>query len=316
MKKKRFISISLILAFVLIFSPIKINAENSFTNGSYITPYSANLPISRYNGTVAFMDYPDHTTLYPLAVKIMDASNLYNCFTFAFIYDGNTSYLSDMPLSETFALDDPYFLIGSQNPCYEYVDFDDVEVGDIAIYRYTAKFNVTEHNNFIHAGIVTYKGTSLENTYTLSKWGEYSIYCHTIVDCPYTGSSISLAAFDDPLAPYAVGISFARMTHSYDYYNYYVVPVDSETVIQSDTYHKLKCSGCGAFHFENHDEKGSEAIIVTIGTLTNSTQHRVICGCGYNHNTKEAHSYGNDGLCKDCGYSPIMLNNIEEVEDQ
>jgi len=320
MKKKRFITISLILALVLIITPVKISADIPsiwLESGEYITPYSAELTIKRNIGEVVYLAHPLAGN-YPSIGNLMNAPNLYNCFTYAFIYDGNVTGLSEMPSSETFFLENPKPLIGGQNPCYEYIEFEDIQKGDIAIYRYATTENYAGGaNNIIHAGIVFHIGSSLESTYLHSKWGEYAIYCHRIDQCPYIGSGISLADFDDLIEQEEVKISFARMTHSYVYYNYYVVPVDGETVIQSDTYHKLKCSGCGAFHFERHDEKGSEAIMVTIGTLTTSTQHRVICGCGYNHNTTEAHSYGNDGLCKDCGYSPILLNNVEdEVDDQ
>ena len=312
-KNKRIIGICLTLALSLLLAPSVFSSSNDNVDCHYDTPFSASIPITRYTVEEAFIPFPGSDTVNEnqIYTQTQYAPQLYNCFTYALIYYGNTTGLQFMPRTELFAINDPYYLLHSTSPCYEYVDFDDVMAGDIVIYRYSYNMSVNGSSNYVHAGIVSQKGSTLENTWIVSKWGEYEVYQHTINNCPYVGSGISLANNVPSEELYQIGISFARLTHSYCIDN---TSATGSGVISNNIYHKVKCSGCGAFHFEEHNTNDGEPIIIKIGSLTTSTQHKVLCDCGYYHQRNEAHSYGSDGNCTKCGYAPITLNSIKEEE--
>lgn len=322
--KKIFRVFCLVLVLVSVLSPGLALAESrssDYTSGTYVTPFGASLPISRYNWTESSVAYPDVGTKYPQAVLVEAGTNTYNCFTYAFIYSGITTGLSSMPASEKFFLNSPAGLMGISNPCYEYVDFDDVVAGDIAVYRADVDYQYHDYGNDLHAGIVYQKGSTLANTQIISKWGQYGIYRHTIDHCPYTYSGISLASIGNvspayiiqPPEQYTVPVEvyFVRMTHTFAYYS---TEADGQGTIANDTYHKVRCTDCGAFHFEEHNESEYEAIVTQVGNLTSSVYHKVLCGCGYYHR-QEMHTFASDGICVHCGHnSGFTMNQVEEEE--
>lgn len=224
--------------------------EDMYVDSTFTTAYGTTVPISYLQSADSNQDHPDVNN-YPSAVKIDNGSKKYNCFTYSLIYAGNTSCLSQHSNSEVFCINNPRnFLVN--NPCCEYVNFANAQVGDVVIYKILFSSTDFDSYSYAHSGILYEKGNSLENTVVVSKWGKYAIYRHNLTDNPYMGTSYQLNSISNNIER-NIRISFFRFSH---YYNYTII-YDSISVPNSiqplSFYHKAVCENCGAFHIGSHD---------------------------------------------------------------
>lgn len=254
-------------------------ASTEYTQSTFTTKYGEELNISYFNGTDKALDYPE-INKYLSATKIGDGSYKYNCFSYALIYDGDTRYLKTAANgADVFNVDVPNKFLGYKNSCYTQVSFNTAQNGDVVLYNITREgTTATDFYGYTHAGIISQKNNSVDNTYVLSKWGKYAIYEHKLLDNPYMGSSYSIDMQNmSPELTMHILISFARFTHSYSASPVIIYP-NTYALTPKSYYHKIECSKCGAYHFDIHHYS----------------------------------TVGKDLVCSDCGYvSDIKLQSTE-----
>lgn len=270
MKKRLFVSFLLVCAVFCStsFAYKVVHATgNDYTLSTFTTPYGASVPIAYLQGADVNEEY-NNLSNYPSAVRIGNGSKKYNCFTYALIFNGNINNLSQHASNEIFNVENASNLI-TGNPCLTRVNFNEVTAGDIVMYKILPTQTEFFPNTYNHAGIVYEKGSTLESTVILSKWGTYPVYRHNLTDNPYMGTSYQLCLTEQPIER-VIGFSFFRVNHNYTYSIKYIA-TPSIALPQRSTYHKAVCSDCGSFHYEYH-------------TYINVNNYMVCKDCGYNTN--------------------------------
>lgn len=266
-KTKILISILFALAIIsAIFCPIEIaKASDEYSYSTLVTGYGAAIPIAYLQSADTDEDYPSCAN-FSSAIRIGNGSKKYNCYTYSIIFSGHIADISQNSNNEIFAIEDASGLIVN-NPCLTRVNFNQVAANDLVMYQII--FNNTEYaheRTYVHSGIVYEKGTSLESTVVVSKWGKYAVYRHNLTDNPYMGTSYQLNNMNPPIER-IIGFSFFRVNHSYSY----IIKYDSALPYAMSSHHKAICSDCGVFHYELH-------------SYINQNNYIVCQDCEYNTN--------------------------------
>ena len=243
------------------------HASNDYSLSTFTTAYGASVPIAYLQVEDADEDFPQLSD-FPSATRIGNGSKKYNCFTYAMIFNCNIENISQNTDEELFTIEDPTNLIAN-NPCLIKIKFSEASAQDLVMYKVLETPSEFYPNTYNHAGIINEKGSTLESTVIISKWGVYPIYRHNLTDNPYMGTSyVTYAAQPQPIER-IIGFSFYKISHNYTYSIKYTNSAMSIRPISN--YHKAICSGCGAFHYESH-------------IYVNKNNYIVCDKCGYNTN--------------------------------
>lgn len=242
------------------------HASGDYSLSTFTTAYGSSVPIAYLQVADADEDYPQLTN-FSGAIRVGSGSKKYNCFTYAMIFCGNVNNISQNTNEEIFTVENATNLI-LNNPCLSKISFNEASSQDLVMYKILG--NPTEYqpaNTYNHAALLYEKGSTLESTVVISKWGINAIYRHNLADNPYMGSSYVSQAIQPPIER-IIEISFYRVSHNYTYSIKYA---NSMAIRPISDYHKAICSGCGAFHYEPH-------------TYINKNNYIVCKDCGYNTN--------------------------------
>lgn len=243
--------------------------EPVYRRSSFYTAFGTALNVDVLQNADSHQDY-NGATVYSSAVKIGEGSFAYNCFTYALIYCGNIKYANSMNKADRFCIVDSFSYSSvdrfvNNNPCITHVKFAEAQEGDIVLYDEVEGYNLC----YLHAGILAQKSANIDDCVIDSKWGQYAVYRHKLTDCPYTGSSyIARIINPDPPANRVIEFKFYRINHTYN--NIYPVyknglrqsvndeyddeiEDDIDILSSQSAFHKIECSGCGAFYYDTHN---------------------------------------------------------------
>ena len=281
MKKIRIV-ISFFLATICLCTYIShADTTENYTFTTFHMSYGIDIPIAYWTGSDTSPTYHD-LTAYPSATlysTTTPAPRTYNCYTFAFIYDGCVEGFSLLDNDEIFLItqhgtannDLVPLLLPNNNPCMSRVTFDTFQKGDLILY-YEQPFldngtgGTLGTGAYTHAAYVTTdvaklrrerenenRPIEINEIEVVSKWGTGNLYKHTVLDCPYATPNTSIVyGLDNNEITRTVQLNFFRPSHSYTYTAVVIAP-PRPTMTPQSTFHFANCSACGAYHYEYHD---------------------------------------------------------------
>lgn len=271
------------------FAKADTNYSPEYYSSYFYTAFGSALEVKILKNNDSHQDFSSASN-YKSAVKIGEGSFAYNCFTYALIYYGKVQYVNSMNKTDKFNIEDSFSYSGvnsfvRNNPCLSHIDYSEVQKGDIVTYEEIEGY----HMCYMHAAIVEQKGANIDDCIVDSKWGHYAIYRHKIKDCPYKGSSyVTRIKNPDPAAKSVIEFKFYRVNHTYSkiypvYKNGPVVHTladefedeqedDIDVLSSHSVFHKIECSGCGAFYYDRHHYivKGNNFICENCGLVADA----------------------------------------------
>ena len=204
--------------------------------------YGIDIPIAYWTGSDTSPTYHDLTafpsaTLYSTTTP---APRTYNCYTFAFIYDGHVEGFSLLDDSQIFLITQDgsgnenvaSYLLSGYSPCMTPTSRDEIVTGDLILYYLLAtNENGTDGNMgmnaYTHAAVVTEvnevivngeRTVPIENVTVLSKWGTGDLYYHTPTECAYAGEHTNIVyGIGNNEITRTVQLKFFKPNHEYTY---------------------------------------------------------------------------------------------------
>ncbi len=241
-----------------------LSLDDGYLMGTYTTAYNEVIAIGYWVGGEVG-DYPYMTHFInedgsSRVCKISEADYTYNCYTYAFIYDGHDEGVFMLDDNDVFHVDNPQGFLVQQNPCLTQISFSNAQVGDMVVYKNDGG-SLSFNNSYSHVALITEKnsGSTMYDVKVKSKWREYDIYEHGMIDCPYAPyynghTDIELCNNIDQSV--TIELTFFAIDHNYEYTAIIVPPV-RPTLPSSSTYHYAECNDCGAYHYGYHDYASS-----------------------------------------------------------
>ncbi len=196
---------------------------------------------------------------YPNATRLSTATIKYNCHSYAW-------YSRDVDNNE-YWINEPDMFYQD----FSYCSVSTPQVGDIICYFDDMGTSDVSDDFNVHSGIVTavLSGTSnnlcgnSDLVTVTSKWGPYGLYSHNGYECPYT---LYMRGDTTQIANY---VRYFRSEHNNEY------------TFLNDAQHTFYCQECAHFGYDSHKYTEMESV--------SSTQHRLVCACGYTRGAVENH---------------------------
>ena len=208
--------------------------ESSYQTKTLVISDERTITIHQYIGSETPQDCP-YASSHLSAVQIGAASYHYNCHAYSWCYKASIQGLSNADL---YFLNSPEVFYNNSPVCYAPVnsytkkqpadiDATKIKVGDILVYYFSA--DGMQGIGVQHSATVVQTATNFSDIVVRSKWRDYGVYEHKVLDCPYY-----VAPTSTPILQYSGDLISVYRTNSNHRTTYKTTP----------RWHKNACKYC------------------------------------------------------------------------